>query len=159
MNLIKTASIFLLSVLSLNLYASDNNSEKSTTKLTPFIARPGAVINMDYSLFKEKIYDKTASPDVWKYLGDKPCVIDFYTTWCRPCKLLDPVMEQIAEKYDGLINIYRIDAEKELQLSRMFNIRSYPTLMFIPMNGKPQIAIGALPKADLEKLISNILLK
>jgi thioredoxin len=154
----KKAIYILMALLTAGIVNAQNN-EKATTKLSQYVARPGAVISMDEEMFAEKIYNEAESPNEWKYLGDKPCIIDFYTTWCGPCKRLAPVLETIAEKYDGLIRIYRIDAEKELKISRKFGIRSYPTLLFCPMNDKPQMAIGALPKNDIEKLIANILLK
>ena len=149
----------LLTFLTTSIVSAKGGNEVATTKLTQYVARPGAVISMDEEMFVEKIYNEKDSPKEWKYLGDKPCIIDFYTTWCGPCKRLAPVLEQIAEKYDGIINIYRIDAEKELKISRKFGIRSYTSMLFIPMNGQPQMAIGALPKNDIEQLIANILLK
>ena len=115
-------------------------------------------IEIDENQFAQRIYNPNTSPTEWKYIGDRPCIVDFYTTWCGPCKRLTPVLESLAEEYDGKIYIYRIDAEKNANLSRAFGIRSYPSLLFIPMQGKPNMAVGALPRGDLDRLIHEILL-
>ena len=115
-------------------------------------------IEIDENQFAQRIYNPSTSPNEWKYIGSRPCIVDFYTTWCGPCKRLSPVLESLAEEYDGKIYVYRVDAEKNANLSRAFGIRSYPSLLFIPMQGKPQMAIGALPRGDLDRLINSILL-
>ncbi len=107
--------------------------------------------------FKRVVFDYTTQ-NQWQYKGTKPCIIDFYTTWCGPCKKLAPVMEELAEKYCDQIVIYKIDTERERELSAYFGIRSIPTLLFCPLNEKPQIAQGALPKDVLEQAIQEVLL-
>lgn len=108
--------------------------------------------------FVQKVADYEKNPKQWVYLGDKPCIIDFYTTWCGPCKRLAPILEEIAKEYKGKIYVYKVDAEKELQLSIAFGIKSYPSLLFCPKSGNPQMALGALPKEDLLKIIDQLLL-
>lgn len=107
--------------------------------------------------FKAKVFDYTTQQQ-WQYKGEKPCIIDFYTTWCGPCKRLAPVMEELAKEYAGKIIIYKVDTEKERELAAAFGIRSIPTLLFCPMNGSPQVAQGALPKEALQGAIEDVLL-
>ncbi len=109
--------------------------------------------------FREKITDYHSNPNEWKYLGDKPALIDFYAVWCGPCKTVAPILEELAEEYKDDIYIYKIDTDEEEELSQLFGIRSIPSLLFIPMNGDPQMAQSALPKGDLKELIDTILLK
>ena len=102
--------------------------------------------------------DFEKNPEEWKYLGDKPALIDFYASWCGPCKALAPVLEELAAEYGDQIYIYKINTEEEQELAAAFGIRSIPTLLFIPMNGKPQMAQGALPKASLKEAIDKVML-
>jgi len=109
--------------------------------------------------FLTKVANYKENPSEWKYLGDKPCLIDFYADWCAPCKMVAPILEELAAEYEGKIYIYKVDTEKELALSSAFRIRSIPTLLFIPQNGTPQIAQGAMPKQELKKAIDEVLLR
>lgn len=108
--------------------------------------------------FLKKVADYEKNPTEWKYLGDKPALIDFYASWCGPCKALAPVLEELAAEYGDQIHIYKINTEEEQELAAAFGIRSIPTLLFIPMEGKPQMAQGALPKAMLKKAIDDVML-
>lgn len=116
-------------------------------------------INLTKSEFLAKVANYEESPSQWKYLGDKPALIDFYADWCGPCKALAPVLEELASEYEGQIYIYKIDTEKEQELAALFGIRSIPSLLFIPVGEQPQMAAGALPKQQLKEAINNILLK
>ena len=118
-----------------------------------------SVQNLTMADFKKQIMDFEANPQEWKYLGDKPAIIDFYATWCGPCKDTAPVLEKIAEKYDGRINVFKVDVDKEQELAALFGVRSIPSLLFIPMSEKPQMATGAMMQNDFERAIANILLK
>lgn len=108
--------------------------------------------------FKEKVLNFEINKE-WVYEGKLPCIIDFYADWCGPCKMVAPILEELSNEYEGKINIYKIDTEVEQELSAMFQIRSIPTMLFVPMNEKPQLSMGALPKSELVKVIENILLK
>lgn len=107
--------------------------------------------------FKAKVFDYTASK-TWQYKGKKPCIIDFYTTWCGPCKRLAPIMEEIAEEYCDQIVIYKVDTERERELAQYFGIHSIPTILFCPVRGNPQVAQGLLPKETLRQAVEQVLL-
>lgn len=116
-------------------------------------------IQLTKAEFLEKVANYEANPNEWKYLGDKPCIIDFYADWCGPCKVIAPILEELAKEYDGQIYIYKVDTEKEQELAAAFGIRSIPSLLFCPMEGQPQMAQGALPKETFKKAIDEVLLK
>jgi len=108
--------------------------------------------------FKEKIFNYEKGKE-WKYEGTLPAIIDFYADWCQPCKMVAPVLEDLAREYAGQIMIYKVNTEEEQELASVFGIQSIPTLLFIPKEGQPQAAMGALPKHSFEKAIKDILLK
>jgi thioredoxin len=107
--------------------------------------------------FKQKVFNYEANKE-WKYEGELPAIIDFYADWCGPCKMVAPVLEELADEYKGKLNIYKIDTEKEQELSAAFGIRSIPSLLFIPKDGQPQMAMGALPKEAFVQIINEVLL-
>lgn len=129
----------------------------SAQQRTNFVEKAHYTISLNEKSFNQFVAN--ISQKQWKYLGNQPCIIDFYTTWCGPCRRLAPVLEKLAERYDGMIKIYKIDAEKEPVLAHLFGVNSYPTLIFIPLNSSPRKAVGALPESDLDKLIHQLLLK
>ena len=106
--------------------------------------------------FLEKVFNFSENKE-WKYEGDGPCIIDFYADWCGPCKAIAPVLEVLSQEYAGKINIYKVDTEVEQELSAAFAIRSIPSMLFCPKEGEPQMAQGALPKQELERIIKDVL--
>ncbi|NOZ47614.1 MAG: thioredoxin [Chlorobi bacterium] len=106
--------------------------------------------------FKEKVFNYEANKE-WAFEGDKPCMIDFYADWCQPCKMVAPILEELSKDYDGKIDIYKVDTEAEQELASIFGIRSIPSLLFVPKDGQPQMAQGALPKDTFEKAIKDVL--
>ncbi len=95
----------------------------------------------------------------WNYFGDKPAIIDFFATWCGPCRALGPIFEEVATgKYADQVYFYKVDVDQEEELAALFNIRSVPTLLFIPMEGKPKISVGVMGKSDMERAIKEVLL-
>lgn len=106
--------------------------------------------------FKEKVFDFENNKE-WNFSGDKPCIIDFYADWCAPCRTLTPILEELSEEYKGKVDVYKVDTEKEQELAAMFGIRSIPSILFVPREGQPQMAAGALPKEALEKAIEDVL--
>lgn len=115
------------------------------------------VVYLTTADFKAKVFDYTTD-SVWHYKGKTPCVIDFYATWCGPCKRLSPVMEELAQEYGKQVVFYKVDVDKERELAYYFRTNSVPTLLFIPKSGKPEMAQGALPKETLVKVIDKVLL-
>ena len=116
-------------------------------------------IHLTKTEFLKKVANYEANPNEWKYLGDKPALIDFYADWCGPCKAIAPVLDELAAEYGGRIYIYKINTETEPELASAFGIRSIPSLLFVPMTGQPQMGAGALPKQQLKEAIDNLLLK
>ena len=106
--------------------------------------------------FFEKVFNFEKNKE-WKFEGELPCVIDFYADWCGPCKMVAPVMEELSEDYKGKVNIFKVDTEKQQELAAAFGIRSIPSILFVPKDGEPQMAQGALPKHQLEQIINDVL--
>lgn len=108
--------------------------------------------------FLEKVFNYEQNKE-WRFEGKLPALIDFYADWCGPCKIVAPILEELSKEYEGKINIYKIDTEKEQELAGVFGIRSIPSLLFCPVEDQPQMAAGALPKDTLKQAINEILLK
>ena len=116
-----------------------------------------ATIPLTADGFKENIFDYEKEEN-WIYKGALPAIIDFYADWCGPCKAVSPVLEELSEEYDGRVLIYKIDTDKEQELSMLFGIQSIPTLLFIPMEGAPMMQKGAIPKKTFQQVIEERLL-
>jgi thioredoxin 1 len=112
--------------------------------------------NLTKETFLKKVFNFEENKD-WKFEGNKPVLIDFYADWCGPCKMLAPILEQLSEEYEGKIDIYKIDTETEQELAAAFGIRSIPSILFCSMEGQPEMANGALPKPELERIIADVL--
>lgn len=121
--------------------------EKPTTK----------VVHITKADFLKKVYDFEKNPDEWRYLGSQPAIVDFYADWCGPCRQLSPVLDELAKEYSGELTIYKVNVDNERGLATFFGIRSIPTLLFIPMKGKPQRSLGALSKTELKGIIKDVL--
>lgn len=148
--------ISALTLLSLTLLTScvgagnkAENKQKTDKTMKP--------IELTKEDFLKKVVDYEANPTEWKYLGDRPAIVDFYASWCGPCKMLAPILDELAQEYADSLYIYKVNTEKEQEIAAAFGIRSIPTLLFIPVNGEPQMVTGALPKPNLKQAISDIL--
>lgn len=152
--------LFLMSIVLATTTAcgrvNSNNNLKQESMATE---NTGKVIHLTKAEFLKRVYNFEKNPEEWKYEGDKPAIVDFYADWCGPCKMVAPILDELAKEYDGQIVIYKIDTEKEKELAGAFGIRSIPSLLFIPMKGEPQMVQGAMPKASFKKAIDEILLK
>jgi thioredoxin len=115
------------------------------------------VIYMTNDTFKQLVYNYDKNKE-WSYEGTKPAIIDFYATWCPPCRQLSPLVEEVAKEYSGKIVVYKIDTDKEKLLSQRLGISGLPTVLFIPVKGKPQASMGFIPKETIVKAINEILL-
>lgn len=136
-----------------------NNEETNVIKTKDNMTTAKKTIQLSRADFLAKVANFEESPEKWVYLGDKPCIIDFYADWCGPCKMVAPILEELANEYDGEIYIYKVDTEAEQQLAAEFGIRSIPSLLFVPMGEAPQMAQGALPKDTFKQVIEEVLLK
>ena len=147
----KTLALLAIAATTIIFSASCNAAGKETASQK----EEKTVVELNKSDFLEKIMNYEKNPDKWTYLGDKPAIIDFYATWCMPCKRLAPVLEELSKEYEGKVDFFKVDAEKERELSRVFGIQSYPTLIFIPKDGMPQVLMGAYPKEDMKTFIEQ----
>ncbi|MDD2299901.1 MAG: thioredoxin [Fermentimonas sp.] len=166
---IKRKGVLLLSLaLAFTLAACNNQSQNKNSQTTEtntintennMTTTTAKTIHLTRADFLKKVANFEETPDKWVYLGDKPAIIDFYADWCGPCKMIAPILEELAEEYDGQIYIYKVDTEAEQQLAAEFGIRSIPSLLFVPMGEAPQMAQGALPKDAFKQAIEEVLLK
>lgn len=117
-----------------------------------------ATIQMTTADFKEKVFNYEESKE-WKYAGELPAIIDFYADWCGPCKMVAPILEELAKEYDGKLLIYKVDTEVEQELAGVFAIQSIPSILFIPVDAQPMMQKGALPKHVLKQVIDEQLVK
>lgn len=108
--------------------------------------------------FKEKVWNYEINPEQWVYKGEIPCVIDFYADWCKPCKMVAPIMDDLADYYDGRVKIYKVDTDKERELATVFQVKSIPSVLFSPKEGKPAIQAGAMSKEDYIRIIDEFIL-
>jgi len=116
---------------------------------------PG-VIHLDKETFKKLVFDYENNTE-WKYEGDKPAILDFYADWCGPCRMLSPILAKVQKEYEGKIQVYKINTDKQRELAATFGIRSLPTIVFVPKDGKPQAMLGYRPKEEIENAIKEIL--
>ena len=154
MGFIKVGAVLFASLLVGMANASNgnkNNNNKTENKMT--------VTELTQEDFVKKVYDFETNPNAWKFGGDKPAVIDFYATWCGPCKMMSPILDEISKEYEGKINIYKVNVDKEADLASVFGIRSIPSLLFVPMKKEPSMVQGAMQKNELKKLVDDILLE
>ncbi len=112
--------------------------------------------NLTKQAFLDKVFDYEKEQE-WKYKGDTPCIIDFWAEWCAPCKMVGPVLEELSEEYAGKLIVYKVNTELEQELAGVFGIRSIPSLLFVPVGEKPQMAAGALPKESFVQAFKDVL--
>ena len=134
-------------VLSLYQKQGDNNIKIFDTMAT---------INLKRGDFLKRIADIENNPNQWQYLGERPALVDFYAPWCGPCRMLMPVLDELAKEYAGKVDIYKVNIEDEQQLAEEFGIRSIPTLLFIPKQGLPQTRLGAMQKSQLREVFDRM---
>ena len=115
------------------------------------------VIDLSKESFVERVSEFQQYPEGWNFKGDKPCVVDFHAPWCVYCKALSPVLDQLAEEYDGKIDFYKVDVDQEPELESAFKIRMIPNLLFVPVNGTPYMELGTKGKPQLKSMLEDLL--
>ena len=156
-NVIIFAVMAILGLASLSCNGQSTSTNKKNDGTTK--EKKTKTIKLNKANFLTRIIDYETTLDEWNYLGDKPAIIDFYADWCAPCRMIVPMMEELAEEYSGKIYVYKIDIEEEQELAALFGVRTIPFFLFIPMDGEPQAARGALSKDVFKKAIEEVLLK
>ena len=142
--------LFLLVFISCS-SAGDNRSNSSKE------VKAGVVNQLTTDMFKSLVYNYQKSPGSWVYEGKLPCVIDFYADWCRPCKMVAPIMDDLANQYKGKVLFYRVNTDQERELSQAFNIQSIPAILYVPLNDKPQMSVGLAGKDEYIRQIQSLL--
>ncbi|MBR4469651.1 MAG: thioredoxin [Bacteroidales bacterium] len=117
------------------------------------------VQHLTYKEFLKKVWDFEKDPTTFVYKGKLPAIVDFYADWCGPCRRVAPIMEKLAEEYDGKLLIYKVNTQYETELAKAFQIRSIPTVLFIPVEGQPMMQVGAMPEEGYRKVVVEQLLK
>jgi thioredoxin len=155
-------SIFAILALSMFVVFSCKNTAKSNEEANNTANKydnQGAVVQMTKSSFTELVMDYEKNPNTWIFKGEKPCVVDFYADWCRPCKMVAPIMEELAKEYQGKINIYKVNVDNEKELAQFFRIESIPAILFSPLKGEPSMQAGAMSKEQYKEIFDKFLLK
>lgn len=158
MKLIKSLLSAFTIVLATTACAGNSGESKKSNEQTKEDNKM-EVVALNKADFLKKVYNYEANPNDWKFEGSRPAIVDFYATWCGPCKVMHPILEELSKEYNGKVDIYQIDVDKEKELAGAFGIRSIPTLLMIPMKEEPKIMQGAMPKEQLKKAIDEFLLK
>lgn len=117
----------------------------------------GQVNKLTSETFQKLVWDYKSNPKDWVFKGDQPCIIDFYADWCRPCKMVAPIMDELSKEYKGKVRIYKVNTDEQRELASLFNISSIPAVLFIPKNGKPQMSVGAMQKPGYVDMINTVL--
>jgi len=148
-------SLFLITISESYGQTNNINNNKTTLKKEKVMT----TIQLTKADFLKKVMNYEENDKEWKYLGDKPAIIDFYADWCGPCKTVAPILEKLAGEYKDDIYVYKVNTESEQELAAAFGIRSIPSILFVPMKGNPHMTQGAMPESSFKKAIEDILLK
>lgn len=153
----------LVTILSALLLAScgGNKKEQKENKVQAktTVEESSYVKSLDYKTFVKKVWDIERYPDSFAYQGKLPCIIDFYADWCGPCRKVAPIMEEMAQKYEDEIIVYKVNVDKEQKLPTVFKVKNIPTVFFFPTDGQPLSQVGALSKEEYQNLINKHLIK
>ncbi|MBI9068774.1 MAG: thiol reductase thioredoxin [Salinivirgaceae bacterium] len=134
------------------------DTESTVEKNSTATSEHKGAIHLTKDEFLKKVANYEQNPDKWVYLGDKPCVIDFYADWCRPCKIAGPILEDLAIEYQEDIYVYKINTEHERELAAAFGIQSIPAFLFCPKEGNPQMSNGiAKTNEETKQMFKSII--
>lgn len=136
--------------------ASPSNQQKqdATTQSKEVLVR-----NIDAAFMRQHIFDYKENPGKFIFKGQRPAILDFYADWCGPCRSLSPKIAELAKKYKGEIDVYKVNVDDERELAQVFGVRSIPMLLFIPMQGTPMQSLGNLSMEQLEQSVDKIKVK
>jgi thioredoxin 1 len=151
----KKLTFILLFLVSFTFNACSNTENNDSNSNG---ATEGQVNKLTAESFQKLVWDYKTSPNEWAFSGDQPCIIDFYADWCRPCKMVAPIMEELSKEYKGKVRIYKVNTDEQRELAGLFNVSSIPAILFVPKNGKPQMSVGAMQKPAYVDMIKNVLL-
>jgi thioredoxin len=149
----------LVSALFIMVVTSCNSVDGNKTVTSSNEIKAGVVNQINTELFKKLVYDYQKNPNTWVFEGNQPVIIDFYADWCRPCKMVAPIMEELATQYKGKVTFYKMNIDQEKELAQTFNIQSIPALLYIPVKGQPQMSVGLLSKDSYIQQIQSQLLQ
>jgi len=149
----------LVSSLFIMVFTSCNSVDGNKTETTTNEIKAGVVNQINTELFKKLVYDYQKNPNTWVFEGNQPVIIDFYADWCKPCKMVAPIMEELATQYKGKVTFYKMNIDQEKELAQTFNIQSIPALLYIPVKGQPQMSVGLLSKDSYIQQIQSQLLQ
>ena len=149
----KKLVLSFLFLAALSIQACNNSSGNPEKNLSE-----GAVIKINTEEFQKLVWDYKKNSKEWTFAGDQPVIIDFYADWCRPCKMIAPILEELALEYKGKIRIYKVNTDEQRELAALFNISSIPAVLYVPKTGKPQMAVGAQQKANYVEMINSVLM-
>ena len=136
----------LLLMLGVNSMAQDKVQEPKVQQLT-------------YKGFLSNIWDFEKNPNAFVFKGNTAVIVDFYADWCGPCRKVAPIMEKLANEYEGKLTIYKVNVDQERELAGAFQISSIPVVLFIPMEGRPMMQVGAMQEQDYRKVVKDYLVK
>jgi len=148
--------ILIVLVVLVSLFSCQTGVSESGGETNKEVVESGAIAVLDANAFKEKVFD-FENEAAWKFKGERPCVIDFYADWCAPCRRMQPVLNELAIEYDGKIDIYKVNVDKEKNLSMAFGVSSIPAFIFCPKEGAPFGAAGMMSKEDFKVQLDTLL--
>lgn len=150
--------LFILALSALPLVACTSNSARAEASTqTETKAKASVIKHIDAKYMREHIFDYKANPTKFVFKGSRPAILDFYADWCGPCRQLSPRLEKLAKKYEGQIDVYKINVDQEEELARFFGVRSIPMVLFVPMNETPSQSLGLLTEDQLEEAAQHLL--
>ena len=133
--------------------------EKRIVRFFSAAKRAVSAFFRDFWEFLKNVWDFEKSPNEFVFKGKTAAIVDFYADWCGPCRKVGPIMEKLAQEYDGRLTVYKVNVDKERDLAAIFQVRSIPTVLFIPVGGQPLMQVGAMSEADYRKVIEEKLMK
>jgi len=151
----KISFVFILSVILI--FNTCNSSGENKPEGKTIVTAEGSVTMITAEMFRKLVWDYQKNPKSFVFAGDVPVIVDFYAVWCRPCKMVSPIMDDLAKEYKGKIKIYKVDTDAERELAGLFNIQSIPAILFVPKTGKPTMSVGASPKETYVQAIQDVL--